>query len=86
MRIDAALVKEQGVTFVVVAVKRPALDIGKRDSVRAYYSRVFDNVPAVLMAQDGNGSPTYYGRPDIVRLLTNIFVEQLPWRSWDVAA
>jgi hypothetical protein len=38
------------------------------------------------MAQDSRGVPTYQGRPDIVRFLSNIFVEQIPWQRYTLSA
>jgi hypothetical protein len=78
-----ALVKEQGVSFAVVVVKRSTLQGPKHrkdESVRALSSHF--GVPAVLMAQDSHGRATYYGRPDIMRFLSHLYVEQLPWRDF----
>src|SRR5690606_27613400 len=78
MRIQAALVREQGVRFAVVVVKRSALnDHSSRDGLRARFARVFSGVPVVLMAQDHRGTPTYYGRTDIVRFLQGVPFEAL---------
>ncbi|HEX8120027.1 MAG TPA: hypothetical protein VF549_02070 [Solirubrobacteraceae bacterium] len=82
VRLDVALVSEQGVRFAVVAVKRHVLDSQSEQqavvsAVRAHLGRV----PVVLMNQDSKGTPTYVGRRDLVRWLANsVFVEQLPWR------
>lgn len=84
MRMQAALVQEQGVTFVVAIVKPSALNAPNRDALRGSLSQRFGNVPAVLMAQDGRGTPTYYGRNDIVKFLSNVWVDQLPWRWWNI--
>ena len=86
MRFQAALTKEQGVTFAVVVVKRHVLNPGTRDDAKASFQPVFPGVPIVLMAQDGRGVPEYYGRPDIVRFLAKVPFEALPWREWSVAA
>lgn len=68
MNFDAALVREQGVTFAVVAVKTNAIgsDSSRREAASAFQVH-FPGVPIVLMAQDGRGRPTYWGRSDIVR-------------------
>lgn len=42
-------------------------------------------MPTVLMAQDSRGVPTYYGRDDIVRFLSNTPMEGLPWREYTVS-
>lgn len=87
MKGHVALVREQGVNFAVVAVKASVLRGAKsqKDNTVAGFSREF-GVPAVLMAQDARGVPTYYGRPDLVRWLSGIFPEQLPWREYTAAA
>ena len=85
MRFQAALTKEQGVTFAVVSVKQHALNPGTRDDTCASFEPVF-GVPIVLMAQDSRGRPTYYGPPNIVRFLKNVPIEALPWKEWTVAA
>jgi hypothetical protein len=83
MTIDAALVKEQGVTFAVVAVKLSALTPSQtRASLRADCQRLWPGVPIVLMAQDSRGVPTYHGRHDIVRYLSRIPLAALPWKTW----
>ena len=83
---QVALVREQGQDFAVVVVKRHVLNSrsASDEAVRAF-SLEF-GVPTVLMAQDARSVPTYYGRPDIVRFLQNIFPEQLPWREFTLAA
>lgn len=83
MSFDAALVKEQGVTFAVVAVKRHVVDSNHtRNEVAVAAQMQFPGVPIVLMAQDGRGRPTFWGRRDIVRFLANVPVAALPWRHF----
>ena len=87
MKGHVALVREQGVNFAVVAVKPQVLTKpkGEKDDLVAAYSLEFD-APAVLMAQDARGRPTYYGRRDLVRFLSHVLVEQLPWREFTIRA
>ena len=83
MRFQAALTREQGVEFAVVAVGPRVVGSTREatDAMRAF-QRVFAGVPVVLMAQDGRGRPTYYGRRDIVRFLASINFGRLPWREY----
>lgn len=84
---QVALVREQGVNFAVVIVKPSVLHGPKssKDDLVATFSLEF-GAPAVLMAQDSRGVPTYYGRHDLVNWLKNVFPEQLPWREFTLAA
>lgn len=82
---QAALVKEQGVTFAVVVVRSEVLDSTtvSQNTQRAF-QRYFPNTPIILMRQDFRGVPTYYGRRDIVAFLSKIHFSQLPWREYTI--
>ena len=85
MRVDAALVKDRGVTFAVVAVKRHVLSSpSSRDDMVLGFQAYWPGVPVILMAQNSRGTPEYYGRNDIVRFLASVPMEALPWRSWEL--
>ena len=74
-------------TFGVLVVKPHVLnDPTSGAQMRAFGVKAWGSIPIVLMAQDGRGTPTYEGRPDLVRFLTKIFVEQIPWKHWSIAA
>ncbi|MGA3287421.1 MAG: hypothetical protein ABSD46_08340 [Bacteroidota bacterium] len=85
MRFQGSVIKEQGVTFAVVVVKKNVLDNHSEADrmIRAFY-QVFPGVPIVLMAQNYSGVPSYYGRSDIVRFLANIPMESIPWKEYSV--
>lgn len=83
---DGAVIKEQGVTFAIAAVKRGTLSnsLLKKDTL-SYFSRFFGNIPTVLMEQDIHGVPQYYGREDIVKFLSSIHPSQIPWRRYTIS-
>lgn len=82
--LTAALVREQGVIFSVVAVK-PHVLANRHEAEEAACS-LAPHFPGaiVLMAQDGRGSPRYFGRPDIVRFLSGISLSRLPWKKYQL--
>lgn len=83
MMITAALIREQGITFGVIAVQ-PRVLSSKLEAdamIIAASQNVFPGQPIALMA-NRYGKPTYYGRPDIARFLASIDVRQIPWRQW----
>ena len=83
MKMQAAVVIEQGVTFAVVAVRPEVTNYTYRAvKMRNELQRVFKNMPIILMSMDSHGRPHYYGRRDIVRFLNSIRVEQIPWRIY----
>lgn len=81
---DAALVKEQGVTFAVVVVRSGTINGSARESARQQFSRAFGGAPVVLMEQNSSGTPRYHGRSDLVRFCSHIYVEQLPWSKYSI--
>jgi hypothetical protein len=85
MRFQGALIKEQGVTFAVVIVKPHVVQSSHQASEAiSAFSPAFGGVPVVLMAQDGRGTPTYYGRRDLSRFLANVPVGAIPWREYSL--
>jgi hypothetical protein len=83
MKLQAAVIKEQGVTFAIIIVKKHVIDIRHKAQETAQgFSRFFPGMPIILMAQDGRGTPTYYGRKDIVKFLSNIYLEMIPWKKY----
>lgn len=87
MRFEGALVKEQGVTFGVVVVKSHVLNSpDERQNMIRFGQAAWGAVPIVLMSQDIRGTPTYWGRRDIVDFLANIDYSRIPWREWTIAA
>lgn len=87
MTFEGAVIKEQGVTFGVIVVKRHALEDGSgRDGLVRSASEAFGGIPTVLMAQDNDGRARFYGRPDIVRFMANVPLHAVPWRRYRLAA
>ena len=84
MRVQGAVIREQGQTFAVVAVKPHVVQnsAAAADTIRGF-APVF-GVPVVLMAQDGRGRPTYYGRPDIARFMARVPLQAIPWREYTI--
>ncbi|MDO9103673.1 MAG: hypothetical protein Q7U57_01795 [Methylovulum sp.] len=83
MKIQGAIVREQGVSFAVVIVKQFVID-SQNEFQKAVtsFSSYFPGMPIVLMAQDNRGVPTYRGRKDIVNFLVNVQVSQIPWKEY----
>jgi hypothetical protein len=84
MRVQGAVIREQGQTFAVVVVKHHVIQNHSEaaDAIRDL-APVF-GVPVVLMAQDGQGRPTYYGRRDIARFLSGVPLSSIPWREYSM--
>ena len=82
MEFTAAVVKEQRVTFAVVLVKSSAANPSNRDATQREAGRLFPGLPIILCSQNGNGTPSYYGRRDIVQFLANVSMDRLPWKKY----
>jgi hypothetical protein len=87
VQFEGAKVAEQGVTSGIIIVKPYVLNnTVEQANVRRFGANVFGPIPIVLMAQDSRGIPTYQGRQDIVRFLSNIHPERIPWRQYTLSA
>lgn len=83
MKIQGAIIKEQGVKFAIVIVKMHVLNSKSQseDAIRSFCS-LFPGMPIILMAQDPRGVPKYFGRKDIVKFLANLHISQIPWKEY----
>jgi hypothetical protein len=85
MKFQGAFIKEQGITFAVVVVKKNVIDDrNEANNTITSFKTIFPATPIVLMAQDFSGRPTYFGRPDIVRFLANVPLQAIPWREYTI--
>jgi hypothetical protein len=82
-KFQGSVIREQGVTFAIVIVKKHIVDstIEAKNALRSFAS-VFGFMPIILMAQDGRGTPTWYGRRDIVNFLRNVPLSAIPWKEY----
>lgn len=85
MKFDGAVIKEQGITFAIVVVKPFVFNsTTSRENTRDRFSSIFPGMPIILMAQDVRGTPSYYGRTDIVNFLAKIDLRRIPWKTYTV--
>ena len=84
MRVQGAVIREQGQTFAVVIVKPHVVQnrAAAADAILSF-TPVF-GVPVVLMAQDGRGRPTFFGGQDIARFLSGVPLSAIPWREYTI--
>ena len=81
---QGAVIREQGVTFAVVVVKKYVLDnrAEANRTIGAFQEQAFQDIPVVLMTQDYRGVPTYYGREDIARFMAKVPLSAIPWKQY----
>lgn len=84
MQFEGAVIKEQGVTFAVIAVKSHVVGSNfECDRVRHSFGSIFPGIPIVLVGSNSVGKIIYQGRPDIVRFLSNIDPSRIPWKKYN---
>ncbi|MGL6015790.1 MAG: hypothetical protein ACRCZU_06825 [Selenomonadaceae bacterium] len=85
MLLHGAVIIEQGVTFAIVAVKPEITQYTSRTvQLRHELVPYFPNMPIILVSQDRQGQPHYYGRQDIVEFLKTIRLDQIPWKKYHI--
>jgi hypothetical protein len=83
VKIQGAVIKEQNVTFAIVVVKGHVIQ-NSFQANRAIqgFGTLFPSMPIILMAQNSRGTPTYYGRRDIVKFLSRVPIQAIPWKEY----
>ena len=85
MKLQGAVIIEQGVTFAIVVVKQSVTNYtSKIIRTRQQLQPFFPNMPIILMSQDSNGTPHYYGRRDIVEFLKTVRLDQISWKEFHI--
>ena len=85
MTIQGAVVREPGVTFAIVVVKRYVVDNRtEADQTIRSFAPLFPGLPVVLMSQDSRGVPTYFGRRDIAQFMSSVPRIAVPWKEYSV--
>lgn len=85
-KFQGAVIKEQGVKFAVVVVKRHVIQAQhEARKVMGDFGQIFPGIPIVLMAQDGRGVPTYLGRPDIAKFMSRVPLGAIPWKEYTIS-
>jgi hypothetical protein len=80
--VTAAAISMAGTKFMIVLVGlTTASGPGEADLVIAEMQRRF-GVPVVLMGQEQDGTPVYYGDDDLKDRLTAVPVDRMPWREY----
>jgi hypothetical protein len=80
--VTAAAISMMGTKFMIVLVGlTTASGPGEADLVIADMQRRF-GVPIVLMGQQEDGTPIYYGDEDLKDRLTAVPVDRMPWKQY----
>ena len=81
---DGARIREQGVEFAIVVVKRGLLSqhSSNIEEARSSFQPYFSGIPVILMEQDSSGRPKYHGHRNIVNFLASIDFHRIPWKTY----
>jgi hypothetical protein len=80
-----AYLEERGVHFAVVSVEKDAVqsESAQKEAVKIY-QRIFPEASIILMVENENQPPVYYGRKDIVAFLNTLEDNQIKWKIYTV--
>ena len=80
--VTAAAISLAGTKFMVALVGlTTASGPGESDLAIADLQRRF-GVPVVLMGQEEDGTPVYYGNEDLKELLAAVPIDRMPWKEY----
>lgn len=83
MQFDGALIIEQGIEFAIVVTGKDVTDNPNYalSQIEAF-GEIFPDIPVILMSQDWRGIASFYGRGDIVKFLSKIPLDTIPWKKF----
>ncbi len=84
MDVNAAAISLAGNNFVVVLVPLELVQKGGEADMALDTLQGRFGVTVVLMGQREDGSPVYYGEEDLVRLLRDVSVDDMPWKEYSL--
>ena len=85
MDLQAAAITLQGNNFVIVLVNMDMVtNSGEADMAIDSMQPKFGNAPVILMAQREDSSPVYYGDQNLVSILGDLPVDEMPWKTYSV--
>ena len=86
MNFDAAFIKENGVEIGIFATTMDVLnDKMQADNLITYCKeRILVGYQVVLMAQDSQGLPHYYGKQDLIKLLEATNFSKIHFRRYTI--
>lgn len=85
MDLQAAAISLQGNNFVIVLVNMDMVsNSGEADMAIDSLQPKFGNAPVILMAQREDSSPVYYGDQNLVSILADLPVDEMPWKTYSV--
>jgi len=82
VKFQGAVAEKNGITFAIVKVEKHIFDVpGRARDIMISVQPAFPQMPVVFVTQDSDGTPAYYGRPDIVRLMPETELDSLEWEG-----
>jgi hypothetical protein len=73
VQLEAAIIDNSKVTFALIPVEYSILiNSTAAKDVQASYAKYFPGLPIILMSEDDLTMPTYFGRKDILKYLTDL--------------
>ena len=85
MDVQAAAISLNNHNFVIVLVGIEMVsNPGEADMAINTLEPKFGNAPVILMAQREDSSPVYYGDQDLVKSLSDVPVDEMPWKSYAI--
>jgi hypothetical protein len=85
VKFQGALVEKDGLAFAVVKVEKHVFDVpGRARDTMVSIQPAFPDMPIVFVTEDSAGTPAFYGRPDIVRLMIETGLNDVEWEEYAV--
>ncbi|MEM7232776.1 MAG: hypothetical protein AAF517_11400 [Planctomycetota bacterium] len=84
MKVRAAAVSREGVQCVVVYCGMDLIRNTGEAELTVESLRTRFGAPVVLLAEDDQDHPNFYGDEPVIRALKGLAVDEMPWQDYEV--
>lgn len=83
MKIQGAVIEEQGISFAVVKVEKDVFEVpGRARDKMVELQPLFPQMSIIFMTGEPGESVNFYGRPDIVRVMMKKSLDDIVWKEY----
>lgn len=85
MQFTGALVKTEGKTIAVAVVDAAYLKLSQPEKMAEMrrYATAFPGMPLVLMTMEDGNDPEFFGRPDLINLLSEVPLTYITFKAFE---
>jgi hypothetical protein len=83
MKVQGAVLEEEGIKFAVFKVEKDIFEVpGRARDKMISIQRQFPDMAVIFMSKEPGKAPSFFGRPDIIRIMTAANMDDVEWKEY----